>query len=447
MLGKMAMTVEECITQYETLSKVIFGKKHLRGRLTHGLAPARYSGKCLQNCIQQLLCDRKLDKNLSMRHDADKVAWYVATTLRMILLILLGVASPRDEGHSANERTVSAVICREHCSSSQYSKLKKKAVPICSLPCDDNITCRVCDAARATSAAPTFFPVTRIEDRFFADGGLGHNNPSFAIYYHYTEGERKKSTKSMTASPGSAPQFSHHGELDCSRVRFTNIGTGAMVDEVEPGKRDRLAGMIPGFIRKGVFLKQTLTEIAVNSEEKVAMLESFQKLNPDRIQYERLDANHGVSNIKLDNFNALGEIREKTEQYLDEQWTKDLLEKVGSAIATDYINSQPRDRQDAHLVDCAVDKSCQPLKVPTSIFASASQSSGPSSHSDYPESESQNLFPNHENLQSQAPAPLAEHLTATQVAPDVQARSKDYSNNDSGVDDLGPETPMVTAPA
>ena len=27
-LGKMEMTVDECITQYEALSKVIFGKKH-----------------------------------------------------------------------------------------------------------------------------------------------------------------------------------------------------------------------------------------------------------------------------------------------------------------------------------------------------------------------------------------------------------------------------------
>ncbi len=75
MLGKMGMTVDDCITQYEELSKVIFGKKHLRGRMTHGLAPARYSGKCLRDCIRKLLRDHQLDENLSMRGDADKVAW------------------------------------------------------------------------------------------------------------------------------------------------------------------------------------------------------------------------------------------------------------------------------------------------------------------------------------------------------------------------------------
>lgn len=80
MLGKMAMTVDECITQYEKLSKEVFGKKHLRGRLTLGLVSARYSGKRLQNCIQNLLRERHLDENLSMRsmrHEADSVAWYV----------------------------------------------------------------------------------------------------------------------------------------------------------------------------------------------------------------------------------------------------------------------------------------------------------------------------------------------------------------------------------
>lgn len=79
MLGKLEMTVDECITQYEELSKVIFGKKHLRGRITHGLAPARYSGKRLRNCIRTLLSDHGLNEDLPMRHEADKVAWYVPT--------------------------------------------------------------------------------------------------------------------------------------------------------------------------------------------------------------------------------------------------------------------------------------------------------------------------------------------------------------------------------
>lgn len=86
MLGKMGMTVDECITQYERLSKEIFEKKHLRGRITRGLAPTRYSGKRLQKCIRDLLCERNLDENLSMEHKTDKVPWYVPKKLNCLTL-------------------------------------------------------------------------------------------------------------------------------------------------------------------------------------------------------------------------------------------------------------------------------------------------------------------------------------------------------------------------
>lgn len=447
MLGKMGMTVDECITQYEELSKVIFGKRHFRGRITHGLAPARYSGKRLRNCIQGLLRDRQLDENLSMRHEADRVAWYVLTMLRAFPRNNFSMATYQDEANFAKLTTISAVVCREHSSSSQYSKLKNKAVPICSLPCKDNLVCKVCDAARATSAAPTFFPVTRIKDRFFADGGLGNNNPSFAIYFHYTRGERKKSTRPMAASATSAPHFSPHGDLDCSRVRFTNIGTGAKVNEVEPGKWDWLAGLIPGIIRKGVFLKQTLTEIAVNSEEKAEVMRHFQYLNPDIIMYERFDANHGVSNIRLDDHNALGDIREKTEQYLEEQETKDLLEEVGSAIATDYLNTRPTRGQNVQSTDLAIDKSRQPLKASTIVSASPPLRSGPSSHSVYPESEHHVLFPNHDHLQNGGPAPSTEYSAEILLSPGRQGHPEHLTYKVSGIDTIEPEAPMVAAPA
>lgn len=75
MLGKMGMTVDDCVTQYERLSKEIFGRKHFRGRITRGLAPAKYSGKRLRNCIRTLLRERHLDEDLLMKHEADRVPW------------------------------------------------------------------------------------------------------------------------------------------------------------------------------------------------------------------------------------------------------------------------------------------------------------------------------------------------------------------------------------
>ena len=341
-------------------------------------------------------------------------------------------------GHSfTNTSNASAVICREHCSSSQYSSLSPRAVPICSLPCKENFTCKVCEAARATSAAPTFFPVMRIRDRVFVDGGLGHNNPSVATYFHYLAFEGKKSTKFMAFASESAPHYSRHGNLDCSRVRFINIGTGAKSSEVETRKRDRLAGFMLGFIRKGVFLKQILTEIAVNSEEKVSIMHQFAYLEPNRFRYDRFDANHGVSNIKLDDYNALKDIRDKTNLYLDEQETKDLLAEVGSAIATDYL------MQNLQLVDHAVDQSRQPPQLSTSVSASASASTGPSGHSDF-QTESQILFPNHDSLQNTESTPLAGYVAETLLSPDGQVDSGEYAHRDSGVEVIEPEVTPTT---
>ena len=103
MLGKMGMTVDECITQYQELSKEISGKKHFRGRITLGLAPARYSGKRLRNCIRGLLRDRQLDENLPIAHEGDRVAWYVVpATLKPFPLNVSSVCTFESEAHFAN---------------------------------------------------------------------------------------------------------------------------------------------------------------------------------------------------------------------------------------------------------------------------------------------------------------------------------------------------------
>ena len=338
----------------------------------------------------------------------------------------------------ANIAITSAVICREHCSSHKHSKLKRTAVPICSLPCDFSIVCSVCDAARATSAAPTFFPVMKIKDRYFADGGLGHNNPSFAIYYHYTGKGRRASTRPRDTS-NSNPDYSPHGDLDCSRVRFTNIGTGAKVDEVESGKRERLAGLIPSVIREIVFLKQTLTDIAVNSTEKVEIMRSFQEVNPDVIMFERFDANHGLSNIKLDAHNALPAIRKKTELYLEEQATKDLLEEVGLAIVTDYLNAQNGPARDTQAVDPAIGESHQRLDAPQVTTALPSLSTGASSHSAHLETESQGLSPEYHEVQNGGTTPATKRPAEPFPLPDKQWHTLHDAQEVSSIDNTGAE--------
>ena len=346
----------------------------------------------------------------------------------------------------ANIAITSAVICREHCSSHKHSKLKRTAVPICSLPCDFSIVCSVCDAARATSAAPTFFPVMKIQDRYFADGGLGHNNPSFAIYYHYTRKGRRESTRPRNTS-NESPAYSTHGDLDCSRVRFTNIGTGAKVDEVEPGKRQRLAGLVPSVIKEIIFLKGTLTDIAVNTTEKVEFMRLCQQLNPNVIMYERFDADHGLSNIKLDAHNALPDIRKKTQLYLEEQETKDLLEEVGLAIATDYLNRQNGTARDTPAVDPTIGESHQRLDAPQATTGLPSLSTGASSHSGHLETEPQGVSSEYHEVQNGGTTPATKRSAEILPLPDKQWHTIHDTQEVSDIDSTGPELQIAADPA
>lgn len=77
MLGKLGMTVDECIKTYHIISTTIFKKKKFRGRLTHGLMRSKYSGKQFRQCISDLLEEKGFSKDLKMTCDGnqDHIAW------------------------------------------------------------------------------------------------------------------------------------------------------------------------------------------------------------------------------------------------------------------------------------------------------------------------------------------------------------------------------------
>ena len=79
MLGKLGMSIEECIAQYKKLSVKIFKKKHLRSRFTGGLAQHKYSGKCLRECVSNLIHERGFPRDMPMLcgDSKDSIAWYI----------------------------------------------------------------------------------------------------------------------------------------------------------------------------------------------------------------------------------------------------------------------------------------------------------------------------------------------------------------------------------
>jgi patatin-like phospholipase/acyl hydrolase len=226
------------------------------------------------------------------------------------------------------------VVCREHYHQSKYSDYKPNPVPICSVSCPNQVVCKVCDAARATSAAPTFFPVQHIGGRFFVDGGMEHNNPSYAIFQHYTEYERSVgSRRASVVNEAASLPATRHGNLDFSRVRFVNLGTGTKPNTLPDRRRDRLATFLPPFIRMGVFLKRTLTEFATNSENVADQLKILSSVSGPSssvdFKYKRFSADNGVCYIKMDSYKQLALIENLTRKYLEREDTQSNLRLLG----------------------------------------------------------------------------------------------------------------------
>ena len=126
-----------------------------------------------------------------------------------------------------------------------------------------------------------------------------------------------------------------HGTLDFTKVRFVNLGTGTKADSLPERRRDVLVSFLPGFIRMGVFLKRTLTEIAVNSEQTANVMGQLAWISKGDFRYERFSADNGVCYIKLDKYLELDRIASLTEEYIATQTKR--LDRVAQEIAMDHI--------------------------------------------------------------------------------------------------------------
>ena len=158
--------------------------------------------------------------------------------------------------------------------------------------------------------------------------------------------------------PAGAPTPAHHDDLDFSRVRIVNLGTGTKSEELPPRQRDRLAALVPPFIRMSLFLKRTLTEFAVEAENTAGTMRVIARGSSGDIRYERFSADTGVCYIKMDRYKKLEleKISNLTRKYLENTAIQARLQQVGKDIARDYLHKHhPEKRiESAHANDLNV---------------------------------------------------------------------------------------------
>ncbi len=152
MLGRLRMTIAECMESYLVLSKRIFVETRHAGNVPGRImdryrASGKFSAQPLEQCIREMLVAKGKSKDEPLREVGDEDACRV---------FVCAVQSTNSD----------SVLMRSYVANNyRYDPVSE--------------VCSITEAARATSAASSLFPPIRIGPvgQEFVDGALGHNNP------------------------------------------------------------------------------------------------------------------------------------------------------------------------------------------------------------------------------------------------------------------------------
>jgi hypothetical protein len=184
-------------------------------------------------------------------------------------------------------------------------------------------------AARATSAAPSYFKPMTIQGRQFVDGGYGEtNNPSWAAWLHYKQNHNLPSDRTLV---------------------MINIGTGTCSKtDVEPQMQQRpiWTKLVPNGIVSALGLMADLTKMATESEGPTSRLWYIADTSPEQLFIERFSADTGIDTIKLDDWQAATRtdrpsiVETKTKAYLEKPEVRERLKRAASALSDVYVGRQ-----------------------------------------------------------------------------------------------------------
>lgn len=177
--------------------------------------------------------------------------------------------------------------------------------------------CEIWEAARATSAAPTYFAPIEIgppgRNNTFVDGGLGCNNP---IYQLHLEAERL---------------FKGSRKVAC----IVSLGTGQKKTN-EIAQPTFMDNFVPPFK-----LMNSIKRLAIDCERKAEDMDL--KYRGMKDVYFRLNVEHGLESTKLANWERLAAVRVHTMAYLEQPTVAERLDSIAALLAG--IDTQRRTYQ------------------------------------------------------------------------------------------------------
>ncbi|KAE9377601.1 hypothetical protein N431DRAFT_541303 [Stipitochalara longipes BDJ] len=266
MLGRLRMTIPECIEIFKHISKSVFGDNPgMFRRVAKQMAGKPFfNAQALEKAIKELLTARGIDPDALFKESDDPKCKVFVCCTRNIKLSL----------HN--------VLFRSY--TTWY-------------PSEENYICHIWEAARATSAAPLFFAPLKLKSSgaTFGDGALGLNNPINEVLNEARRLYKNTPIRSLLS-----------------------IGTG-LTD---------VKGLDTGQINILDVLK-TCVDLSMNANKQAEDFAKSDKGREmfDNRTYFRFDVDRNIETISLEEWKKLDEIDGLTEAYLGRpEKEKDLLD-------------------------------------------------------------------------------------------------------------------------
>ncbi|KAG6815419.1 hypothetical protein H0H87_002052 [Tephrocybe sp. NHM501043] len=260
------MSVEDAIDCYDGLAGKVFSRLKIVG-------DGKFSATLLENAIKEIVKSKTGDSEAQMSDDG--ALGGICNTFVCAM-----------NAHNMN--------ARQHVLFRTYSSPKELS-----------ISCTIWQAARATSAAPTFFkrinigPTGRQEP--YIDGGLGRNNPTEVV-------------------------------LKEAEVLFPKRSIACIIS-IGTGKPETIALRNPSFFERNVIPSNTINavaSIAADCEETAQQMERKFENYPKT--YFRFNVEQGLQTIKLGDWDRRSEIFAHTRSYMQTPETDSRLSTAVEAI-------------------------------------------------------------------------------------------------------------------
>ncbi|KAJ7143453.1 hypothetical protein C8R46DRAFT_1360542 [Mycena filopes] len=273
LIGRLRMSVDDAIACYVEFSKKVFGKT----KSTWG--EGRYSATIFEDVVKTLVRKRTGDTETPLLDDgALGRVCKIFVCARRVHAIDYGIAELFRSYQSTNPA----------------------------------VACTVWQAARATSAAPTFFKrvaIGPVQEQFI-DGGMGVNNPA----------------KQVLAE---ADAVFPNQQIAC----LISIGTG-WTGTAELPK--------PGFLERNtipVGVIKVLKALATDSEQTAQEMQLKFAKQPKI--YFRFNVDHGLETVGLDDWRQMGKVASLTRSYADKHETRALLDDAVTVVLNPKQRATP----------------------------------------------------------------------------------------------------------